>query len=90
MDDKRKRHLVAGVIVGAVSVGLIVLSRKTPRDQWWATLLRIVRDGLKLARGRYGSSELISASEGILDRLETAVEEHGGSLPRSSSKPKTA
>jgi len=41
MDDKRKRYLIAGVTIGAVTVGLIVLSRRVPRDQWGETLGRI-------------------------------------------------
>lgn len=75
MDDRRKRYLVAGIVVGTVSVGLVILARKTPRDQWGSTILRIARDGLKFARGRYGSTEIIAASENILDRLEAAVDE---------------
>jgi hypothetical protein len=83
MDDKRKRYLVAGIVVGAVSVGLVVLARRTPREQWGPTLLRIARDGLQFARGRY-SADLIAASERILDRLEAAVGEGSAEVPAAS------
>jgi hypothetical protein len=78
MDDKRKRYVVAGVIVGAVGVGLAVLSRNTPREQWGPTLLRIAKDGLKVVKSRYGNSEMLGIVEKTLDRLQ----ESGASLAK--------
>ena len=46
MDETRKRYVIAGVLVGTVTVGLVVLARKTPRDQWGETLRRVATDAL--------------------------------------------
>lgn len=67
--------MVTGVIVGAVTVGLMVLAKRTPRDKWKETLARVLRDGLRLARMRYGivARPLFDIAEQILDRmLETS------------------
>jgi len=69
MDDKRKQYVVAGVIVGAVAVGLTVLARTTPRDQWGATLLRIAKDGVTVLKSRYGNNEIVAMVEKSLDQL---------------------
>jgi hypothetical protein len=68
MDETRKRYLIAGAIVGAVSVGLIVLARKTPRDKWGETLGRIARDAIGLVKARYGNTEAVRMAESALDR----------------------
>jgi hypothetical protein len=69
MDEKRKRYVVAGVIVGTVTVGLVVLSRRTPRDKWGSTLLRVAKDGLSVIKSRYGDNEIVGLVEKSLDRL---------------------
>jgi hypothetical protein len=68
MDETRKRYLIAGAIVGAVSVGLVVLARKTPRDKWGETLGRIARDAIGLVKARYGNNEAVRMAESALDR----------------------
>ncbi|MDX1934351.1 MAG: hypothetical protein SFU56_17245 [Capsulimonadales bacterium] len=68
MDETRKRYLLAGVVVGAVTVGLIVLSRKVPRDQWGDTLGRIGRDALGLVKSRYGDNEFVRMAERAIDK----------------------
>jgi len=72
MDEKRKRVVIAGVIVGAVTVGLVVLAKRTPREKWGETLAKITRDGLKLVKMRYGTiaAPVIELAERTLDRLE--------------------
>jgi len=80
MDDKRKRVLTAGVIVGAVTVGLIVLAKRTPKEKWGETLVKISRDGLKLVKMRYGAlaTPVIELAERALDRIE----EGGDTTPK--------
>ena len=68
MDDKRKRYLIAGVTIGAVTVGLIVLSRRVPRDQWGETLGRIGRDMLGIVKSRYGDNDIVRMAERALDK----------------------
>ena len=68
MDETRKRYLIAGVIVGAVSVGLIVLSRRVPREKWGETLGRIAKDAIGLVKARYGNNEAVRMAETALDR----------------------
>jgi hypothetical protein len=68
MDETRKRYLIAGAIVGAVSVGLVVLARKTPRDKWGETIGRIARDAVGLVKARYGNNEAVRMAESALDR----------------------
>ena len=75
MDETRKRYVVAGVLIGAVSVGLVVLARKTPREQWGPTLQRVAKDALALVRIRYGESEPLALVEQTLEKFEEAGEE---------------
>lgn len=75
MDDSRKRHVVAGVLVGAVAVGLTVLARKTPRDQWGETLGRVAKDALGFIKSRYGNSDPIALVEKTLEKFEEKGEE---------------
>jgi hypothetical protein len=77
MDETRKRYLIAGAIVGAVSVGLIVLARKTPRDKWGETLGRIARDAIGLVKARYGNNEAVRMAESALDRALPPSAESG-------------
>lgn len=81
MDEQRKRYLTAGVIIGALTVGLAILARKTPRDQWGTTLSKIIRDILGLVKGRYGNNEAVVVVEKALDRFE---EKASGPPSRSS------
>lgn len=74
MDETRKRYVAAGIIVGAVTIGLAVLARRTPRDQWGETLRRIATDAVGLVKARYGSSEPIAIVERTLDNLKDAGE----------------
>jgi hypothetical protein len=69
LDENRKRYLIAGVVVGAVGVGLFVLSKKVPRDKWGDTLGKIARDGLSLAKARYGNNEAVRMAETALNRV---------------------
>ncbi len=69
MDETRKKYIIAGVVVGAVAVGLTILARKTPRDQWGSTLLKITKDGLSVVKDRYGNNELIGMVEKTIDRF---------------------
>ncbi len=75
MDETRKRYVVAGVLIGAVSVGLVVLARKTPREEWGPTLQRVVKDALAVVRIRYGESEPLALVEQTLEKFEEAGEE---------------
>ena len=68
-DDSRTRAVYAGVIVGAVAVGLTLLLRKTPRDQWGETLGRVARDAIGLVKARYGHSEPLALVEKTLDQF---------------------
>lgn len=68
MDDKRKRLLFAGLIIGTVTVGLVVLSRRVPRDKWGETLGKIAKDGLNIAKARYGDNIVINMAEQAIDR----------------------
>ena len=69
MDDKKKKYIVAGVIVGTVTVGLVILARRTPRDKWGSTLLRIAKDGLSVVKSRYGNNEIVGLVEKAIDQL---------------------
>ena len=71
-DETRRRYIIAGILVGTATVGLIVLARKTPRDQWGKTLLRIARDGVSIIKGRYGNTDTMKIVETALDRIEEA------------------
>ncbi len=73
MDEQRKRYITAGVIIGATTVGLAILARKTPRDQWGSTLSKIMRDVLSLVKSRYGNNEAVIVVEKALDRFENKV-----------------
>lgn len=70
MDETRKRYVYAGIILGAVTVGLTVLARKTPPDQWADTLRRIATDALGVIKSRYGSSETLNLVEKTLEKFE--------------------
>lgn len=70
LDDTRKRYIVAGVVVGAVTVGLVVLAKRTPRDQWGETLGRVAKDALALVKMRYGNNEAIRMVERTIDRYQ--------------------
>jgi hypothetical protein len=69
-DETRKRYLVAGIVVGTVAVGLTVLAKRTPRDQWGSTLGRILKDVLGFVKGRYGNNEAIALAEKAIDRFQ--------------------
>ena len=73
MNEQRKRYITAGVILGAITVGLAILARKTPRDQWGTTLSKIMRDVLGLVKSRYGNNEAVIVVEKALDRFENKV-----------------
>ena len=73
MNEQRKRYLTAGVILGAITVGLAILARKTPRDQWGSTLSKIMRDVLSLVKSRYGNNEAVAVVEKALERFEDKV-----------------
>lgn len=75
MDEKRKRAITTGVIVGAVAVGLVVLAKKTPKEKWGETLVKIAKDGLKFARIRYGAiaGPLFDIAEQTLDKVEDSL-----------------
>jgi C4-dicarboxylate-specific signal transduction histidine kinase len=73
MNEHRKRYLMAGVILGAITVGLTILARKTPREQWGTTLGKIMRDILSLVKGRYGNNEVVVAAEKALERFDEKV-----------------
>lgn len=75
MDETRKRYVVAGVLIGAVSVGLVVLARRTPREQWGPTLQRVAKDALALVRIRYGESEPLALVEQTLEKFAEGNEE---------------
>ncbi|HVK05000.1 MAG TPA: hypothetical protein VM490_16105 [Armatimonadaceae bacterium] len=70
MDDSRKRYLAAGIVVGAVVVGVAVLARKTPRDRWAETLTRVAKDAVGVLKTRYGNSEPMQIAERAIARLE--------------------
>lgn len=78
MDEKRKRVFAAGLILGAVTIGLAVLYKKTPRDQWSSTLGRVGHDVLGFVKGRYGNNPAIALVEKTLDRFS----EGGSDAPR--------
>ena len=69
MDETKNRYITAGIVVGAVTVGLVVLARKTPPDQWGETLRRIASDALDLVRARYGASEPVAVVEKTLEKF---------------------
>lgn len=63
--------MTAGLILGVIVFGLIVLARRTPREKWGETLVRVARDIMRFARMRYGivAKPLFDVAEHILDRL---------------------
>jgi hypothetical protein len=69
LDDNRKRYVVAGIVVGAVTAGLFVLAKKVPRDKWGETVGRIAKDGLSLVKARYGNNEAVKMAETALNRV---------------------
>jgi C4-dicarboxylate-specific signal transduction histidine kinase len=73
MNEQRKRYITAGVILGAITVGLAILARKTPRDQWGTTLSKIMKDVLGLVKTRYGNNEAVVVVEKALERFEEKV-----------------
>ena len=72
MDEKRKRAMTFGLIIGAVVIGLLVLAKRTPREKWGETLVRVTRDVMRFARMRYGivARPLFDIAEQILERVE--------------------
>lgn len=72
MDEERKRRTLTGVVIGAAVVGLIVLARRTPREQWGDLAVRLAKDGLKIVRSQYGDSEPLRLVETQLDKFSTA------------------
>ena len=76
MDETRKRYLTAGIIVGSVAVGLTVLAKRTPRDQWGPTLHRVLKDVLSVVKFRYGSNEAVTLAEKAIDRFQDSGTEH--------------
>ena len=72
MDEERKRRIVAGVIVGTVVVGLAVLAKRTPREEWGATLAKLAKDAVSVVKARYGDSEAFRMVESTIDRFSTA------------------
>ncbi len=70
MNEQRKRYITAGIIIGAITVGLTILARKTPRDQWGTTLSKIMKDVLGLVKTRYGNNEAVIAVEKALERFD--------------------
>ncbi len=75
MDETRKRYIYAGILVGAVTVGLVVLARKTPRDQWGDTLRRVAGDALDFVKERYGANEPIRLVEKTLEKYDEKGQE---------------
>ena len=71
MDETRKRYMMAGLVVGAVAVGLVVLTRRTPRDQWGETLGKVAQDALSFAKGRLGASEVLTLAEKAVERFKS-------------------
>jgi|GEM_PF-2158193 hypothetical protein len=69
MDEKRKRIILAGVIVGAVSVGLVVLSRRVPREKLGETLGHIGKDALKLVKMSFGNNFAVQMAERALEQV---------------------
>lgn len=70
MNESRKRTIIAGIVVGTVTVGLAILARKTPRDQWSSTLRRIAGDTIEYVKSRYGDSEPVALVEKALEKFE--------------------
>ena len=76
MDETRNRYILSGVLVGAVTVGLIVLARKTPPDQWASTLRRVAGDALHVVKERYGpENQVVGIAEKALDQFDESGEE---------------
>lgn len=69
MDETRKRQLIAGIVVGAVAVGAVILLRRTPREKWGETLGSIAKDALNLVKARYGNNEMVRLAERTVDRV---------------------
>jgi hypothetical protein len=80
IDDTRKRYIMAGIVVGTVAVGLIVLSKKVPRDKWGETLGNIARDGLSLVKARFGNNEAVRMAETALNRALPAPDDAATSV----------
>ncbi|MBC8136955.1 MAG: hypothetical protein H8F28_13815 [Fibrella sp.] len=61
-----------GLIIGAIVIGLMVLAKRTPREKWGETLVRVARDVMRFARMRYGivARPLFDIAEQILERFE--------------------
>jgi hypothetical protein len=74
MDETRKRHVTAGVLVGAAVVGLAVLARRTPREQWGEAFGRVASDALFFVKSRYGATEPVVLIERTLERLRDSGE----------------
>lgn len=87
MDDKRKRYILAGVVVGSVAVGLVVLARRTPPGQWNETVLRFGRDAVDFARTRYGSNTYVLLAEKALEQFERRSAEDQQTVSPAVSEP---
>lgn len=74
MNDQRKRALTFGVIIGAAIAFLLVLTKRTPPEKRRETYLRASRDGLRLAKLRYGvvAAPLFSLADHLLERFDVA------------------
>jgi len=75
MDETRKKYVLAGVLVGAVTVGLVVLSRRTPREEWVPTLRRIAGDALEVVKTRYGNTTPVALAEKTLETFDESGRE---------------
>ena len=75
MDETRKRYMVAGILVGTVAVGLVVLARKTPPDQWAETLRRIAGDAVAFVKEHYGANEPVKLVEKTLEKYDESGRE---------------
>ena len=69
MDETRKRQLIAGIVLGAVTVGVVVLLKNTPREKWGDTFGKIAKDALGLAKVRYGNNELMRLAERTVNKV---------------------
>jgi SLT domain-containing protein len=66
---------MAGMLLGAVTVGLAVLARKTPPDQWGETLRRITTDAIAYVKSRYGTDETMALVEKTLEKYQDTARE---------------
>ena len=75
MNESRKRNLTIGVVLGAILAFVLVLAKRTPPEKRRQTFARASRDGLRLARMRYGAvaAPLFSLAEHLIDRFDVAV-----------------